>query len=253
MDLIKNDIPILEYDPTQDAVIMPTKMGYNFPSKAVFPFLGDEVDKYAQRNNCEKIGEFENITKVFPVYLARHNNIDICLCPAPLGSSAAVQIMDCLIGHGVKEIISVGSCGALVDLPENVFLIPTEALRDEGASYHYLPPARTVRLNSQAILAIQQTFSFHGMDCKLCKTWTTDGFFRETANMVKYRREEGYSVVEMECAGLAACAAYRSVTFGQFLYTADSLADLELHDERDWGKDSKSISLKIALDAVCAL
>ena len=54
--------------------------------------------------------------------------------------------------------------------------------------------------------------------------------------MVKYRRAEGCTTVEMECAALAACARKRGASFGQILYAADSLANVLEHDERDWGK-----------------
>ena len=39
-----------------------------------------------------------------------------------------------------SEIISAGSCGALEQLDESVFLVPRKALRDEGTSYHYARP-----------------------------------------------------------------------------------------------------------------
>ena len=60
-----------------------------------------------------------------------HQGEEICLAQAPVGSAAAAQFMDWLIGYGVKKIISAGSCGVLVDIEENAFLIPTKALRDE--------------------------------------------------------------------------------------------------------------------------
>ena len=50
------------------------------------------------------------------------------------------KVLEYLIAGGVTKIISVGSCGVLEDIPENRFLIPVSALRDEGTSYHYLPP-----------------------------------------------------------------------------------------------------------------
>ena len=62
-----------------------------------------------------------------------------------------------------------------------------------------------------------------------------DGFFRETKEKVAYRKSEGCSVVEMECSALAACAAFRSATWGMLLYTADSLADVQRYDQRHWG------------------
>jgi len=54
--------------------------------------------------------------------------------------------------------------------------------------------------------------------------------------------------VEMECAGLAACAKFRGVSFGQILYTADSLAHAEKYDERDWGKSSLETALQLCID-----
>ena len=254
MALIKNNIPILEYDTEQKAVIMPNRHKlYSFPRKAVFPFLLDEIENYAVKNSCEKIGEFVSITKIYPIYKVIHNGYEVCMCQAPLGSAAAVQILDFLIGYGVREIIAAGSCGALLDFAENEMLIPTEALRDEGTSYHYLPPSRTIEINKRAVSAITAVMQRLSINFELCKTWTTDGFYRETAEMVKYRKEEVCSVVEMECAGLAACAEFRGAVFGQILFTADSLANIETHNDRDWGVGSYSLALKIALDAVCEL
>jgi Uridine phosphorylase len=254
MPLIKHELPILEYDTERTAVIMPNRgKPYSFPEKAVYAFLGDEVDIYAEKHGCEVIGEFECVTKIFPIYRAIHNGHEICLRQAPLGSSAAVMLMDFLIGYGAKQIISTGSCGALLDFPENEILVPTEALRDEGTSYHYLPPSRTVSLNPRAVTSIETALTARSVKFEECKVWTTDGFFRETPDMVRYRIDEGCAAVDMECAGLAACAQFRGAEFGQILFTADSLANIEAHDARDWGAASFAIALELALDAVCEM
>lgn len=254
MAFIKNEIPILEYDSEKKAILMPNRKNlYSFPKKAVFPFLCDEIEAFAAQNDCEIIGEFETVTKQFNIYKTVYKQQEICFCQAPLGSSACVQFSDFLIGCGVKEIISIGSCGSLIDLPENELLIPTEALRDEGTSYHYLPPKRTVAIHKDAVNAIVSMFTKQSLKYAFCKTWTTDGFYQETIERVNYRKEEGCSVVEMECAALAACAEFRNVIFGQILYTADTLANVNAHDDRDWGKATGSIALRLALDAVCEI
>ena len=80
---------------------------------------------------------------------------------APVGAPAAVQVLDWLIAYGVKEVISAGCCGALTGLEENTFLIPKKALRDEGTSYHYLPPARFIDIDGTARTAIEKTL--HGI------------------------------------------------------------------------------------------
>lgn len=47
-------------------------------------------------------------------------------------------------------MVALGCCGALEKLAENVFFVVRKALRDEGTSYHYLPPARFVTLDESA-------------------------------------------------------------------------------------------------------
>jgi len=252
MAILKNNIPILEYDDNQTAVIMPTheKLQFPLPEKVVFAFLGDTIDTYAKKQNAKTVAEFVSITKKYPIYVLRHNGEEVGLCQAPMGASAATQILDWLIGYGAKTILSAGSCGTLTDLPENTFLVPKKALRDEGTSYHYLPPSRFIDLDPYVLGAIQKTLTNADLPYTECITWTTDGFFRETREKIELRKAEGCTVVEMECAALAACANFRNVRFGQILFTADSLANFENYDERNWGADSLEKALSLCLTTI---
>lgn len=255
MSIIKNELPILEFDTEKTAVLMPNRHGIDLklPAKAVFAFLGETVENYAKSHNAKLLFEYETITRYYPIYEFEYKGESVCLCPAPLGSSAATQLLDFLIAYGVNKIVSAGFCGALVDIPENTFGIPYRALRDEGTSYHYMKPSRYVDINRDAILAIEGALKEHNFKYLELMTWTTDGFYRETKELVEYRVQEGCKVVEMECAALAACANMRNVVFGQILYTADSLANIESHEDRDWGKASWEYALKLCLDAVIRL
>ena len=254
MPIIKDEIPILEFDTEQSAVIMPENCyDYHFPHKAVMLFMEPEIDDFVAKNACEIVGKFETVTKEFVVYKTKINNVDIAFVQTPLGGAGAVQIMEQLIAGGVKEIIAAGCCGALIEDTEGSFYIPTAALRQEGTSYHYLPPSREIELHSEPIKAMCKVLENAGLKYKLCKTWTTDGFYRETKEMVQYRKAEGYSVVEMECASLAACAKMRGILFGQLLFTADSLANVDAHDIRNWGNDFFAAAMKIAIEAMINL
>ena len=250
MSLVKNEFPILEYDDSPLAVIQSNHehLDLALPKKAVFAFLGGCIGRYAQEHDLPQMAEFLSITKKYPIYVVRYKGEDISLCQAPVGAAAAVQIMEWLISYGVKTVLSSGSCGVLTDLPENAFLIPVRALRDEGTSYHYLPPSRWVELDGGVRRQMERTMDQLGMPYAECATWTTDGFFRETRGMVEYRKEEGCTVVDMECAALAACAQFRGVRFGQLLFTADSLANADRYDERGWGADSLEKALVLSLE-----
>lgn len=248
----KHEFPILEFDDNPRAVIMPTHedLDLNLPARCVYAFLEEEIERYANSVGAEKVGEFVSATKTYPVYVMEYQGEEICLAQAPVGSAAAAQFLDWLIGYGVKQIISTGTCGVLVDMPENVFLIPTRALRDEGASYHYVAPSRYIEVNRRALTAIETVLRQASIPYQEVVTWSTDGFYRETPDKVAYRIEEGCSVVEMECAALAAVAQLRDAVWGLLLFTADSLADLENYDQRNWGSEAFGEALVLCLDII---
>lgn len=248
----KNEIPILEFDPDPTAVIMPVhdKLDLQLPSKAVFAFLGTKIEEYANAHGAVQVATFQSATKDYPIYVVKHKGKKICLCQAPVGAAPAAQLMDWLIGYGVREIITSGCCGALGSFEENVFLVPYKALRDEGTSYHYMKPSRFVEIHEDARKAIEKAVTAHGLEYREVITWTTDGFYRETKEKVEYRKQEGCEVVEMECAALAACASLRKVKWGCLLFTADTLADVENYDARNWGGDSFVYALELSLDAI---
>lgn len=255
MAIMKNEIPILEFDTNPDSVLMPNheELEIELPKKAVFAFLGDEIDRYAASHGAKIVSHFVSTTKDYPVYIVKEGNEEIALVQAPCGASAAVQILDWLISYGSHEIISAGSCGVLSPMEENVFLVPNKALRDEGTSYHYLPPSRFVEISKDARKAIEKALQNRNLSYTEVATWSTDGFFRETKEKVEYRKSEGCSVVEMECSALAACAQMRGAVWGEILFTADTLSDTECYDERDWGKKSVSLALELCMESVLNL
>lgn len=248
----KHAIPILEFDGNPQAVIMPNHEGLDLqlPKKCIYAFLEEEIDRFAQEVGAECVGEFISATKTYPVYVMDYKGEKVCLAQAPVGSAPAAQFMDWLIGYGVEKIISTGTCGVLTNIEENAFLVPVRALRDEGASYHYAPPSRYMDVNIEAISAIEQVLEQLSVPYEEVMTWSTDGFYRETAEKVAYRKEEGCAVVEMECAALAAVAQLRKVVWGELLFTADSLADLDNYNQRDWGAEAFDKALELCLEIV---
>jgi len=248
----KHAIPILEFDDNPQSVIMPNHEGLDLqlPKKCIYAFLEEEIDRYAQEIEAECVGEFVSATKTYPVYVMDYKGEKVCLAQAPVGSAPAAQFMDWLISYGAEKIISTGTCGVLMDIEENAFLVPVRALRDEGASYHYAAPSRYMDVHVEAVSAIEQVLEQLGIPYQEVMTWSTDGFYRETAEKVAYRKEEGCAVVEMECAALAAVAQLRGAVWGQLLFTADSLADLENYDSRDWGAEAFDKALELCLEIV---
>ena len=222
----KHEIPILEFDDCPQAVIMPTheNLDLNLPARCVYAFLEEEIECYANAVGAEKVGEFVSSTKTYPVYVMTYNGEEICLAQAPSWLSCSCTIYGlanwlwCKENHFNWNLWRFGKHEG-----KCFFLIPTRALRDEGASYHYVAPSRYIDMNKQALEAIEKTLKQKKIPYEEVMTWSTDGFYRETPDKVSYRIEEGCRVVEMECSALAAVAQLRGVIWGLLLFTADSL------------------------------
>jgi len=250
------DLPILEYDPDADDLIRPgllTRLaGDRLPRVGVVTFLGDISRGWVAEQGWPVGSTVDMVTSTFPIWTGEYDGVKLALAELPVGAPAAVIVVEQMLAVGVETIVAVGSCGALGPVELGEFLLPVRALRDEGTSYHYLPPARWVETNAAVLAACRSALEARGLKGTDCDTWTTDGFFRETAGLVARRREEGCTVVEMECAALAACAQLRGARYGQILYSADTLAGEE-HDIRGWGHATRGTALLAALDAATLL
>ena len=82
MAIIKNEIPILEFDTEQTAVLNPTheNLGLHLPEKCVFAFLGEHITEYASKSETVKVAEFLSMTKRYPIYITKHKGEEITLC-----------------------------------------------------------------------------------------------------------------------------------------------------------------------------
>ena len=114
-------------------------------------------------------------------------------------------------------------------------ILPTSAVRDEGTSYHYLPPAREVVCDKEIIEKVCKELDGMNVPYVTGKTWTTDAFYQETPDMVKHRQEEGCITVEMETAAFFAVAKFYQLQLAQILYAGDDVSG-EKWDERAWNQ-----------------
>lgn len=239
---------ILDFDSNQHAVLEPDhdQEPFKFHKKLLYAFVPkDEIDQFLKHVPHKVLGNFDSVSFQPDIYEIEVNGKKLTLCQAPLGAPAATQLLEWLIVYGVKQVLAFGNAGALIDLPENEMFLPVKAIRGEGTSFYYKEPGQFIDLRSEYLDRIKKAIKDLQLDHEEVTTWTTDGFFRETVKRVKQFKELGAATVEMECAGMAACAQFRKVDFAQILFTADTLADIDNYDERDWGSDSHSAGLKI--------
>jgi len=151
-----------------------------------------------------------------------------------VGGPMAAGILEDEIAYGCRKFIVRGGCGVLEKgIAVGHLIVISSAVRDEGASYHYLPPGCEVIANPRGIAALETVLKQKGLPYIVGKTWTTDAPYTETSAKVATRRREGCLTVEMEAASFMAVAEFRKVILGQVLYGGDDLGGDEWSD-RDW-------------------
>ena len=109
------------------------------------------------------------------------------------------------------------------DHPPGTVVVPQAAIRDEGVSYHYAPPALLSHPDPTLQSIVHDAYQAAGNRVARGIAWTTDAFYRETSAKVAMRVEQGAIAVDMEVASLAALASFRNVRLGHALYLADTL------------------------------
>jgi hypothetical protein len=127
-----------------------------------------------------------------------------------IGGPYAVLIAEQLQAAGAKLIVGLTSAGRVSpDLPLPCLVVATSAIRDEGTSYHYLPPDSEVACKSPVVPLLERELIATGWAVRSGKVWTTDAPYRETkAQLTKWSRE-GVLAVEMQAASLFAFGVAR--------------------------------------------
>ena len=181
-------------------------------------------DRLADLLEGRKIAEYHDVDGIWPIYGATYRGRTFALVKARLGAAACVGSFEDVIALGAKRILLLGNCGVLDrSIADCGLILPTEALRDEGTSYHYAPPSDRISVSRRHRALFKEMLTELGYSWLEGVTWTTDAFYRETPEKVKRRKEMGAICVEMECAAMQALCDFRGVDFFQFLYAGDNL------------------------------
>jgi len=145
-----------------------------------------------------------------------------------VGASFAVLVAEQLFASGCRFVVSVTSAGQLRDLgPTPYFVLIDRALRDEGTSYHYLPPTMFARADPALADVVMGAVASGPLTVHRGATWTTDAPFRETARAIAAAREQGAVAVEMEAAALYAFAQARNRAVICFAHVTNQMAQVE--------------------------
>jgi uridine phosphorylase len=250
-----HDCPILEYDPERSALIEPhrTITPVSIPELVVACFFKDVVDDIVLRDNLVPLATQWSEMGQHPIYEIAYRKRRIAFFHACPGAPMAAVLLEGAIAHGARVVIACGGAGVLDPaIPLGRIIVPTAAIRDEGTSYHYLPPSREVAANPRGLEILREVLECQGDPYLFGKTWTTDAVYRETRGKIQARRAEGAIVVEMEAAALFAIGDFRNVLVAQLLYAGDNVGG-ESWDHRGWSaqRSIRKSLFFLACEACC--
>ncbi len=125
-----------------------------------------------------------------------------------LGAPAPVALLEHLAALGVDSFIAVGPAPAVSsDLRRGDCVVLDRALRDDGVSCHYLPPARYASADAMLTAQLRAAAKGAGLDPWCGPSWTVSTPYRTTAEELAAYRDEGVLVTDMVSAAVFAVAS----------------------------------------------
>ena len=227
------------YDNKSEAIINPKIKENAIKVDACIVTFSYIIEKYVLENyDCKQIAYFKSVTGITPVYQIDYKGRKFAFYKTYVGAPACVgTIEDALEELKTDKYIVFGGAGCLnKEIAHGKVMIPTEAYRDEGTSYHYAPASDYIRVKNADIVA--DFMKENNIPYIMGKTWTTDAFFRETRNNFQKHKDDGCISVEMECSALQAVCNFRNLNLYMFFTSGDLL------DAPEWDKRHKDEELK---------
>lgn len=152
-----------------------------------------------------------------------------------MGAPISATVTENVIAAGAEAVILLGGgAGLRKDIDTDAAILPTNSVRDEGVSYHYIPSEEPVTPTELLVDSLDESLSTAGFDTLRGTTWTTSAFYRETIPEIEHYRSEGVVTLDMESAAIWAVCQYRGVETA----TVHELGDILTPDE--WVPETES-------------
>jgi uridine phosphorylase len=251
-----NDLPLLvhpldlESEFTPQALIEAVRVKRRLVSVAVpevciLEFDGDLTDHLVQ---SKRVFAWRNWACFHtPMFALELDGKPCGVVPRTIGGSYAVLVAEQLLACGARMIVGLTSAGRVspgLRIPSLV--IATAAIRDEGTSFHYLPPSRSVAAPSGPVAPLTRELEQLGLPVYQGKVWTTDAPYRETRQQLDAHCQEGVLAVEMQAASLFALAQARKAQIAVVAHVSNATD----HEGEPFDRGPATQSVRI-LTAIC--
>ncbi len=246
------------FDNQSEAKINPKPKENRFKCNACIITFSNIIEDYVLKHyDCKKIGELKFVTGPLSVYQFMYKDKAIAFYKTYMSAPTAVGALeDATEVLDTNKFIVFGGAGSLdKEISHGKIMVPTYAYRDEGTSYHYASPSDYIKIENASI--VSNFMKEHHLPFVEGKTWTTDGFYRETFHNFQKRKQDGCISVEMECSALQAVCNFRNLELYYFLTSGD-LLDAPVWDSRKkendlTGTQHDSTHFEIALELAVSI
>ena len=142
------------------------------------------------------------------------------------GAPNAVMLLEELVAFGVKKAVFLGYCGSIREpIGVGKVILPTDSIREEGTSYHYLPKGVSCHADEDIQNLVHKGLRDCGIEPYVGMCWTTDALYRETAEKVRRYRSKGVLGVDMETSAVFCLGIYRNIRVGSVMVVTDEFSD----------------------------
>ncbi len=162
-------------------------------------------------------------TKGSAMSVVHSDKNDVSIIDFSIGSPTAALIVELLSTVEPRAVLLLGMTGGLHrSLKVGDFVIPTAAIRDEGASKHFMPPQVPALPTFKIQKFVSQKIVENGYDYRTGVVHTTDYRFWEFDQEFKEElRGERALAIDMECATLFVTGFVSKVPIGALLLVSD--------------------------------
>lgn len=162
------------------------------------------------------------------LYTVKQHGQEFGVLGCAVGSSFAVLVAEQLFVSGCKTLLSITSAGIInPEKHHSRFVLIEEAIRDEGTSFHYMPPSETSLINRELLNKLTSYYQKTNLSINTGISWTTDAPYRETQTAIEEAKESGVTCVEMEAAALYAFATAKNRHVVCFAHLTNTMAQTE--------------------------
>jgi len=152
------------------------------------------------------------------------DGITFGIVPRTIGGPFAVLVAEQMAVSGARVVLGLTSAGRVTaSMPVPGLVAVTSAIRDEGTSYHYLPPGRTVDAPREVASLLESELRSLPLPVLSGPVWTTDAPYRETERQLTTHAKAGVLAVEMQAASLFAFSLARRFPVGVVAHVTNTV------------------------------